>query len=215
MKKLLEGVFISVEGCDGAGKSTMLKVLWQRLLHYGYEVVLTREPGGSPLGEKIRDLILHNPMDPVVELLLFNASRKDHIVNTIRPNKAMGKIVISDRFSDSSHAYQGHGRKMVAEAVALEGLVVQQDRPDYTLYFDITIEESIKRLAARQGLTGQVLDRLDSETLEFKKRVLAGFSERRERYTVFDAMPDQSEVAQKVIEWVDTVFVPKHPLIKE
>lgn len=212
MKKLARGVFIAVEGLDGSGKTTMAKVLKSRLAHHGYFAHLTREPGGSPLSEKIRELILNEKMNPLTELLLFNAARKEHIEATIKPHLAQGHVVISDRFSGSSHAYQGHGRGLYRVAEDLEDSVVGDEHPEHTLYFRITIEESLKRLANRRG---QTLDRLDAETKEFKERVLAGFEERARNCVVFDAMPDIQVVVEAVCNWVDTVFVPKHPLVEE
>lgn len=212
MNKLDKGIFIAVEGLDGCGKTTMTKVLKSRLAHHGYFSHLTREPGGSPLSEKIRELILGEKMHPLTELLLFNASRKEHIEATILPHLAQGHVVISDRFSGSSHAYQGSGRGLADQAETLEDMVVGLDWPTYTLYFRISIEESEKRIAGRRR---QVMDRFDKEAREYKERVLEGFEQRVNDCVVFDAMPDIQVVVDAVCDWVDNVFVKNHPLQKE
>lgn len=214
MKKPVKGIFISIEGIDGSGKTSALNTLKARLSYHGFFVHTTREPGGSPLGEKIRELILNEKMSARTELLLFNAGRSDHIEVTIQQHLEQRHVVISDRFMDSSYAYQGFGRGMEEEALILEEMVVNNDYPDYTLYFKISIGESVKRVNKRGNVTGDI-NRLDKETLDFKERVLEGYTKREHRYVIFDAEKDIVDVHSDIINWVDNVFAPAHPLIEE
>ncbi len=204
-----KGFFLTVEGIDGAGKTAAMETLVSRLTYHGYKVHRTREPGGSPLAEKIRALILHEKMGALTELLLFNASRSDHLDTTITDYLNQGYVVVSDRFSDSSYAYQGYGRGMPQEADDLEVMVVGNRVPNWTLYLKIGIDTSLKRLENRRVKGGQITDRLDLETLEFKRRCLAGFASREKEYVVIDAEQDIVAVASDLCNWIDTVFVPE------
>lgn len=215
MKRPSEGVFITIEGIDGSGKTTITKQLKARLAYHGYFVHLTREPGGSPLAEKIRELIINEKMGGLTELLLFNASRSDHLDTTIQQHIDQRHVVVSDRFSDSSWAYQGYGRGLKEQAEVLEDMVVGQRRPNYILYLKISIEESLKRLNARRVQSGEAPDRLDSESTQFKQRMLEGYASREEDYVIIDAEQDIVDVTRAVCDWVDNVFVPNHPLVEE
>jgi len=184
-------VFITFEGPDGSGKTTQARLLAEWLGEQGYEVVLTREPGGTDIGDQIR-VVLHDPrntaMDARTEILLYSASRAQHVAERIRPALAAGKIVISDRYADSTLAYQGYGRGLDLETLqrvttfATGGL-----KPDLTLYLDVPPEAGLQR----RQLGGVEWNRLDAETLEFHQRARAGYLElvRQEpgRWVIIDA----------------------------
>ena len=195
-------MFITFEGPDGSGKTTQAHLLAERLREQRYEVVLTREPGGSDIGDQIR-AVLHDlrntAMDARTEILLYSASRAQHVAQLIRPALAAGKIVISDRYADSTLAYQGYGRGLDLEtlrtvtAFATDGLV-----PDLTLYLDIPPQEGLQR----RRLGGDEWNRLDAETLEFHQRVRAGFLElvrlEPERWVVIDGTRSAEEVQAEI-----------------
>jgi len=195
-------VFITFEGPDGSGKTTQARLLAERLREQRYEVVLTREPGGSDIGDQIR-AVLHDlrntAMDARTEILLYSASRAQHVAQLIRPALAAGKIVISDRYADSTLAYQGYGRELDLEtlrtvtAFATGGLV-----PDLTLYLDIPPQEGLQR----RRLGGDEWNRLDAEALEFHQRVRAGFLElvrlEPERWVVIDSTHSIEEVQAEI-----------------
>lgn len=169
----MAGTFITFEGIDGSGKSTHLRLLAQFLQSNGLEVVLTREPGGTPVGNRLRAALLdaREEVDPLTELLVFAADRAQHVRRVLRPAIEQGRVVISDRYADATVAYQGAGRGFSAEliseiiALATEGL-----RPDLTLLFDLSVTESNTR--TRRRTNGQHAgDRLDAEDAEFHTRV--------------------------------------------
>ena len=171
-----KGFLVSLEGPEGAGKTSVLEALIPVLEDRGVEVLTTREPGGVLIGEKIREVILdpsHTEMDPKTELLLYIASRRQHLVEKVLPALAAGKLVIMDRFIDSSVAYQGFGRGLDKEAIdwlnefATDGL-----KPDLTLYFDIEVEEGLARIAANSN---REVNRLDMEGLDLHRKVRQGY----------------------------------------
>ena len=171
-----KGFLVSLEGPEGAGKTSVLEALIPVLEDRGVEVLSTREPGGVLIGEKIREVILdpsHTEMDPKTELLLYIASRRQHLVEKVLPALAAGKLVIMDRFIDSSVAYQGFGRGLDIEAIdwlnefATDGL-----KPDLTLYFDIEVEEGLARIAANSD---REINRLDMEGLDLHRKVRQGY----------------------------------------
>ncbi len=171
-----KGFLVSLEGPEGAGKTSVLEALIPILEDRGIEVLSTREPGGVLIGEKIREVILdpsHTEMDPKTELLLYIASRRQHLVEKVLPALAVGKLVIMDRFIDSSVAYQGFGRGLDIEAIdwlnefATDGL-----KPDLTLYFDIDVEEGLARIAANSD---REINRLDMEGLDLHRKVRQGY----------------------------------------
>ena len=171
-----KGFLVSLEGPEGAGKTSVLEALIPILEDRGIEVLSTREPGGVLIGEKIREVILdpsHTEMDPKTELLLYIASRRQHLVEKVLPALAAGKLVIMDRFIDSSVAYQGFGRGLDKEAIdwlnefATDGL-----KPDLTLYFDIEVEEGLARIAANSD---REINRLDMEGLDLQRKVRQGY----------------------------------------
>ena len=171
-----KGFLVSLEGPEGAGKTSVLEGLLPNLKEKGIEVLTTREPGGILIGEKIREVILdpsHTQMDAKTELLLYIASRRQHLVEKVLPALEAGKMVIMDRFIDSSVAYQGYGRGLDIDAInwlnqfATDGL-----KPDLTLYFDIEVEEGLERIAANSD---REINRLDMEGLDLHRKVRQGY----------------------------------------
>jgi len=190
--------FITFEGVDGAGKSTHLEWFANALRHRGLEVVVTREPGGTPLGEQLREILLSQQMCIGTEALLMFAARLEHIEQIIKPALRAGKWVISDRFSDASFAYQGGGRGLDwSKLVQLEQWVHGDLQPDLTLFFDVPIE------VARQRLANNVsLDRFEQEQSDFFERVRAGYHRRvrenPQRYAMIDAAQTLEVVKNKL-----------------
>jgi len=196
------GTFITLEGPDGSGKTTQAQLLVKWLRDQGHDALLTREPGGTEIGNQIRD-ILHDSdnaaMDARTEFLLYSASRAQHVSELILPSLAAGKLVVSDRYADSSLAYQGYGRGLDLEMLeditrfATTGL-----RPDLTIYFDIAAGEGIQR----RLLSGEDLNRMDAEALAFHRRVRAGYLElaeaEPERWQILDARRPVDEVQADV-----------------
>jgi dTMP kinase len=184
------GRFITVDGGEGAGKTTQLAFMRDYLTETGKRIVMTREPGGTPLGEEIRSLLLSHRdggMGDDAELLLVFAARAEHVQRVIRPALARGDWVLCDRFSDASYAYQGGGRGIAAERIAaLERWVLDGLRPDLTLLFDLPVEQGL----ARRG-RHDPLDRFESEQRDFLRRVRQAYLERSrsdpKRYRLIDA----------------------------
>ncbi len=171
-------MFITLEGVDGAGKSSHLAWLESWFAACGHAVCMTREPGGTAIGEKLRALVLHEPMLPETEALIMFAARKEHIEQVIRPALAAGKIVISDRFTDASFAYQSGGRGLPAERLAiLESWVHADLQPDMTLLFDLPTDMAAQRLASARAP-----DRFEREQADFHARVRAAYLRRAEQY---------------------------------
>ncbi len=174
------GRFISFEGIDGAGKSSHIETLAARLRDAGHEVLPTREPGGTPLAEQLRSLFLQQPMDALTEALLVFAGRRDHLRTVIQPALARGAVVLCDRFTDATFAYQGGGRGFDLDVLARLEAWVQADgaggallQPDLTLWFDLPAEVAAQRRAAARAA-----DRLEREDLAFFDRVRAGYAQR-------------------------------------
>lgn len=192
------GRFISIEGIDGAGKSTHLQALVERLQQRGATVVLTREPGGTELAEAIRGLFLHQGMDGLTEALLVFAGRRDHLLRVIEPALARGDTVVCDRFADASFAYQGHGRGMDLQQLAtLEQWVLEGRQPDLTLWFDLD-----PAVAAQRRAAAREADRFEQQDLDFFSRVRAGYAARAAaapgRFVRIDAGVSVVEVAAQV-----------------
>ncbi len=192
------GRFITFEGIDGAGKSSHLDrtVAWLR--GRGHDVVLTREPGGTPLAERLRELVLHQPMDALTEALLVFAARRDHLVQQIEPALAAGRTVVCDRFTDASFAYQGGGRGFDTAVLAqLEAWVQQGRQPDLTLWFDLPAE-----VAAARRSAVRTPDRFESQDLAFFARVRGCYLRRAEaapaRFVQLDGQGSLAEVWSRV-----------------
>ncbi|WP_414156052.1 dTMP kinase [Pseudomonas sp. BNK-30] len=198
----MSGLFITLEGPEGAGKSTNRDYLAARLREQGLDVVLTREPGGTPLAEKVRELLLA-PSDEVMsadtELLLVFAARAQHLAQVIRPALERGAVVLCDRFTDATYAYQGGGRGLSVERIAvLEQFVQGELRPDLTLVFDLPVEVGLARAAARGRL-----DRFEQEGQAFFEAVRQAYLQRArrepQRYDLLDAA-QPLEAVQRAID---------------
>jgi dTMP kinase len=192
------GSFITFEGIDGAGKSSHIDTLAQWLRGRGLAVLVTREPGGTPLAERVRELVLHQPMDPLTESLLVFAARRDHLQCVIEPALEAGTTVLCDRFTDATFAYQGGGRGFdLAVLEQLETWVQQGRQPDLTLWFDIAPE-----VAARRRAAARVPDRFEAEDASFFSRVRAGYAARAAAYPArfarIDSAPPRGEVWAQV-----------------
>ena len=205
------GIFISLEGIEGCGKSTQAKLLAQYISEHGYSVVLTREPGGTPVAEQIRRIILdpqNAGMTNVAELLLYLACRHIHVSQLIKPALAEGKVVICERFSDATFAYQGYARGLdlnlieKLNEVATDGLV-----PDLTLLLDLEVKEGLSRARKR----GSQWDRLESESIDFHNKVRNGYlaiaQKASQRFEVIDAEASIEDVHLCIRKRVDQRLV--------
>ena len=206
------GKFLTIEGTEGVGKSTNLAFVRDWLQARGIEVVVTREPGGTPLAEEIRNLLLAKraePVDEAAELLLVFAARAQHLTQLIKPALARGAWVLSDRFTDATYAYQGGGRGLSRTVIAeLEQLVQGQLRPDLTLILDIEVEQGLARARARGEL-----DRFESETLAFFERVRAAYKYRQmsapARYALIDAVKPLVQVQADINACLERLLLSK------
>jgi dTMP kinase len=190
----VNGRFITFEGIDGAGKSTHIDAVAQRLRSRGATVVCTREPGGTPLAERVREIVLHAAMDALTEALLVFAARRDHIRQVIAPALALGHTVLCDRFTDATFAYQGGGGGApVAVLDELERWVQGALQPDLTLWFDLPAA-----LAAQRRAQARAADRFEQQDLDYFERVRAGYAARvsaaPQRFATIDAARDRAAV---------------------
>lgn len=209
-----QGAFVTLEGPDGSGKTTHMDFICQALTERGYWVLKTRQPGGSPTAEVIRQAILGTPltepMDPVVEAMLYAASRRQAYKSIIEPHLAWGGVVVSDRWADSSFAYQGFGRGVMKEFMALRDIAHKDVWPDVTVFFDVTLEESLRRMANRK----KEYNRLNDEELEFRKRCFNGYQgfisgDVSERMVIVDAERTVSEIQESLHRYFDGEFQQK------
>jgi dTMP kinase len=196
---MTRGKFITLEGIDGAGKSSHLDFLVEQVRLRGNEATLTREPGGTPAGEKVREIVLHAPMAPKAEALLMFAARADHVAAVVEPALAAGRWVVCDRFSDATYAYQCGGRGLPREyVVGLERLVHPGLQPDATFLFDLDPAIAYERQRARSRSP----DKFESEKVDFFRRVRDSYLERaREhsrRFHVVDASGTQQQVRDRL-----------------
>ena len=201
----LRGKFITLEGVDGAGKSSHVQWVGDSLRARGLDVIETREPGGTSLGESLRGLLLHEAMDITTETLLMFAARREHIARVIAPALAAGHWVVSDRFTDASYAYQGGGRGVPEARLAfLEDWVQQGLQPHLTLVFDVPVEVARQRLA-KAGSP----DRFEAEGAEFFNRVRAGYRARAARdpgrIRLVDSSATLAEVRKQLEQYVQSI----------
>jgi dTMP kinase len=211
----MKGTFVTFEGIEGSGKSTQIVLLANHLKTSGRQVVLTREPGGTPIGDDVRKILL-NPantaLDAKAELLLYAASRAQHLREIILPALAAGAIVLCDRFSDATLAYQGYGRGLDIEMIrSLNRMVTAGMRPDLTVLFDIDAASGIARAHGRnrnRGLEAEA--RFENEEIAFHERVRQGYlaltRQEPDRIKVVDASPSPEEVQGKVRMIVDEML---------
>jgi dTMP kinase len=199
----MKGLFLTLEGIDGAGKSSHIDALEALFKARGRQVTRTREPGGTPIAETLRTMILTQPMDPMTESLLVFAARRDHIVRVIEPALARGEVVLCDRFTDATFAYQGAGRGFDAAVLSTleqwvqgrsdDGALLQ---PDITLWFDLSPELAAERLAG-----ARLPDKFESQPVEFFRRVAAGYAQRAAaapRFVRIDAGQSRDQVWQQI-----------------
>jgi dTMP kinase len=173
-----KGKFITLEGLDGAGKSTHVEWLAEQLRARGKAVLVTREPGGTPLGERLRELLLREPMRPETEALLVFAGRQEHLLTAILPALERGEWVVCDRFTDATIAYQGGGRGVTLDSLAVLERWVQGDfQPDLTIFFDVPVAVALKRLQ-----TARAADRFEQEQAAFFERVRSAYLQRASRF---------------------------------
>ena len=200
------GLFITFEGIDGAGKSTQLDYAVNYLRSKEKKVIQTREPGGTPISEKVRNMILEtdSPLDSETEVLLMFAARKEHIARVIRPELDSGSIVVCDRFTDATFAYQGGGSGVSSSRIETVEAWVQGDfQPDLTLFFDLPIKIAQRRMGQRKK------DRFESEALDFHERVRHAYLERAkkspERIKVIDSSQTKGQIRELVQAELDRV----------
>ncbi len=205
----MTGLFITFEGLDGTGKTTQIHELERRLSESGIPYIKTREPGGTPIAEKVRDIILdpkNKEMCFEAEALLYAASRAQHVSEVIKPALEMGKVVICDRYFDSTLAYQGYARELeIDDLYKINNFAMQNVKPDLTFLLDIPAGETTERINSRE------LDRLDLEEMDFKKRVRAGFLKiaafEKERVMVINASLEIEKINE--IIWKKTLEILK------
>ena len=196
------GLFVTLEGPDGSGKTTQLRLLADWVRSRGYPLLVTREPGGTHIGEDIRDLLHdceHVEMSPYAEILLYSASRAQLVAQMIRPTLQAGKIVLCDRYFDSTYAYQGYGRGLPLDALqSITEFAVQGLKPDLTLYLDVPADVGLRR----REQSGEALNRLDREAVAFHERVRMGYLElvaaEPDRWRVVDAAGSIETVQQQL-----------------
>lgn len=209
-----KGIFITFEGPECAGKTTQIRLLSEFFKAQGRETIMTREPGGTEVGEELRQIVKHHvsdiPVTDEAEVLLFAASRAQHVSVLIKPAIARGSVVICDRFMDSTTAYQGHARGLDMDFIhQLNQFAVTDCIPDLTILLDLTAEESMDRSSKREE-TLFVEDRIESEKIEFHKRVRDGFlkiaAEEPERIKIIPAIDSIANIHQKIIDHLQVVL---------
>ena len=200
----MRGKMISVEGIEGVGKSTLLPLMAETLRQSGIKVIETREPGGTVIGEQIRNVLLHQKeaaIAPVTELTMMFAARAQHLEEVIKPALHSGHWVLCDRFTDSTYAYQGGGRQLPSSLIEkIEQAVIESFQPDHTLLLDLDVIEGLNR-AAQTGAK----DRFESESIAFFNRVREAYLSRAsqfDRITVLSAAPPLMEVSRTVVTWI-------------
>jgi dTMP kinase len=210
----MSGKFITLEGGEGAGKSTALAFIAEEIRNHGIDLVLTREPGGTPLGEKLRELLLDYKNDLMcddTELLLMFAARAQHLAQLIEPALQSGQWVLCDRFTDATYAYQGGGRGLDVQRIAqLEQWVQGDRRPDLTLLLDVPVEIGMQRISTREETQGQK-DRFERERSEFFDKVRQGYLDRAtkfpQQFQIIDASQSLELVQQQLREAIDAYII--------
>lgn len=202
----MKGKFITFEGIDGSGKSSMIQIVFEFLQKKGYNVAITREPGGTELSEKIRSLLFLNDMSPKTECLLFAASRSEHVEKTIKPLLAKGFIVLSDRYVDSSISYQSFGRDLLIDDVTnINNYATDGLKPDLTLYFSVDVKTGLERTKSRIDN-----NRMDEEKLDFYYKVKRGYDtlaeNNRDRIKIVDANQSLENVEKVTLELVESIL---------
>ncbi|MEH7444716.1 dTMP kinase [Bacillus sp. JJ1122] len=181
---MANGIFITIEGPDGSGKTTIINMLADNLQKEGFEVMATREPGGIEIAEQIRQVILdrdNTAMDPRTEALLYAAARRQHLAEKVKPALEKGKIILCDRFVDSSLAYQGYARGLgIDEVYSINEFAIEDMMPQLTLYFDLAPELGLERINKNKG---REVNRLDLENLEFHQKVREGYMILADRFS--------------------------------
>jgi len=202
-----QGVFITFEGGEGAGKTTLIEAIYRHLVQKGYPVLKTREPGGTPLGEEIRALLLHHkgPVSPYAELSLFLASRAQHVAETILPALKEGKVVLCDRFNDSTIAYQGTARGLDVEKLGLFcRFVCDGVEPALTLYLDIDPELGLAR-----ANRSRAADRIEAEEIAFHEKIREGYLAIHKkspcRFRLLNAEKSPEAVLSRALGWIDSL----------
>ena len=199
----MEGKFITLEGIEGSGKSTNLSFIKQILDDNQINYIVTREPGGGPLGPNLREILLDksNAISPTVEMLLMMADRKDHVDNVIKPNLKKGNWVISDRYLDSTIAYQGGGRQLDVNLITFLSTDLDLPTPDLTLLFDLPVNEALERAKERSEL-----DRFESEPEDFHNRIRDSYLEqasKNDRFKIVNSSKEIESVAEQVKNYVN------------
>ncbi|ULL13299.1 dTMP kinase [Paenibacillus sp. H1-7] len=210
------GIFLTVEGGEGAGKTSVITLVSEFLSSSGYSVVTSREPGGIEIAEQIRSIILdtnHTKMEARTEALLYAAARRQHLVEKIVPALEQGQVVICDRFIDSSLAYQGYARGLgIDEVLTINQFAIDRLFPDLTLYLDVRPEEGLRRIHSRQG---REINRLDLESLSFHQKVREGYLQLAERFAdrivIIDANRSMDEVFVDVKEQLQSFLDKQKP----
>jgi len=210
----MKGIFITFEGPEGAGKTTILSMLQNELESINQSVLTTREPGGILISEKVREIILHKEhtmMDSRTEALLYAAARRQHLVEKVVPALEEGKIVLCDRFIDSSLAYQGHGRGIgIEEVLQINSFAINGIMPTLTLFFDISPERGLERIAKNGE---REVNRLDLEKLEFHQKVYEGYKRVIEMFPDRIKVIDADQPIQGVYADVKKILAPYFPTV--
>lgn len=201
--KVHQGCFITVEGSEGSGKTTSLNFISHWLTERNVDFILTREPGGTPLAEQIRQILLHpqggEVIDDAAELLMVFAARAQHLRHVIKPALAAGRIVVCDRFTDTTWAYQGGGRQMNVEWIAqLEAMVQGELRPDMTLFLDVPVDIGLQRASQRSEP-----DRFEREAIDFFERIRSAYQQRAKQFDEQYVVIDSSQVIENVNQALD------------
>lgn len=200
-----EAKFITLEGVDGAGKSTHIDFIKSYFISKSLDYILTREPGGTILGEKIREILLNDEMSPITESLLMFAARSEHLSQLIQPNLKNGVTVICDRFTDSSYAYQSGGKGVSISTIEQLKSIVQEDlEPDLTLLFDLPVELSIERLN-----NSRVLDRFEKQNYEFHQKVRESYlnnaNQNKDRFYIIDSTRSINDIQDEITKILDII----------